>query len=278
MFTAIHTKSNFYKRFGAIASLKFRDFKMGTLNNISSIIGLEDQPGPVAGFEQSYFSLRQYEQRIHTDQQLLALPDVPKQHLYHSEWRIRKQSCGRLITYLRKKKNPLKVLEVGCGNAWLSAKIAAITGTDVMGIDPNTEEIKQARRVFKHNNLHLAAMDFAGSDLKEQEFDIILFAAAIQYCPSMSEVIAKAQNYLAKEGEIHILDTHLYASSEVAAAKKRTITYFTEMGFPKMAGFYFHHQLKELNGLNYRVMYNPNSWLNRLVFKSPFYWIRIKAN
>jgi ubiquinone/menaquinone biosynthesis C-methylase UbiE len=251
---------------------------MGTLNNISSIIHLEDQPRAIAGFEQSYFSLRQHEQRIYTDQQLLALPDVPEQHLYHSEWRIRKQSCCRLITYLRKKKKPLRVLEVGCGNAWLSAKIAAITGTDVIGIDPNTEEIKQGRRVFKHNNLHLIDLDFASADLDAQKFDIILFAAAIQYFPSISEIIVKAQNCLTKEGEIHILDTHFYGSSAVEGAKKRTIAYFTEMGFPEMAGFYFHHQLKDLKGENYRVMHDPRSWLNQLIFKNPFYWICIKPS
>jgi ubiquinone/menaquinone biosynthesis C-methylase UbiE len=251
---------------------------METPDNRSAIVHLEDQPGAVATFEQSYFSLRQHEQRIYTDQQLLALPDVPKAHLYHSEWRIRKQSHRKLISYLKNKKKPLKVLEVGCGNAWLSAKIAAIAATDVTGIDPNREEIKQGRRVFKQDNLHLIALDFASADFAAERFDLVLFAASIQYFPSMSEIITKAQSCLTKEGEIHIIDTRLYGSSEVTAAKKRTVDYFTKMGFPEMAEFYFHHELKELKTPKYKVMHDPSSWLNRLIFKNPFYWICIKAN
>ena len=66
--------------------------------------------------------------------------------------RMRKISCDRLLRYIRKKDISPDVLEVGCGNGWLTAKIAGVTGGKVTGLDTNHLEIEQAKRVFGHMN------------------------------------------------------------------------------------------------------------------------------
>ncbi|MBB2144647.1 methyltransferase domain-containing protein [Pedobacter sp. LMG 31464] len=246
---------------------------MEVLDNISHVRSLNDR---LNSFEFSYLSLREKEQRIYTDKELAILPNVPKSHVYYKEWQIRRQSAERFINYLKKKNRPLKVLEIGCGNAWLSSKIAELNFTNVVGIDTNREEIKQASRIFKKDNLELKALNFSTEAMSDMRFDIILFAASIQYFPSIQEIIAKSKQYLLKKGEIHLIDTNFYDSITAIEAKKRTQLYFTKMGFPEMDKFYFHHQLDELTNFNYQVIYNPKLLLNRLFIKNPFYWICIK--
>ena len=101
-------------------------------------------------FEDLYIAVRQQEKRIYTDEQLQLLPDID--HLYYDELKIRKRSSERLIAYLEKKHKYLRILEVGCGNGWLSAKLSNIPNTKVTGLDINQLEIEQANRVFKKDN------------------------------------------------------------------------------------------------------------------------------
>jgi ubiquinone/menaquinone biosynthesis C-methylase UbiE len=246
------------------------------LNDIADVEQLDNRSRSNTSFERSYLSLRLKEQRIYTDEQLASLPEVPKNHLYHHEWHIRAQSAKKLINYLKKKKKPLRILEIGCGNAWLSAKIAQETKAEITGIDPNREEVMQGKRVFKKSNLMLEVLDFETENLGDEKFNIILFAASVQYFPSMQKILTKTKQYLSENGEIHLIDSNFYNLLTVMEAKKRTQVYFSKMGFPEMALFYFHHQLDQLKDFNYEILYNPKSPLNRLLVKNPFYWICIK--
>ncbi|HET6768518.1 MAG TPA: hypothetical protein VFH08_14000, partial [Chitinophagaceae bacterium] len=71
--------------------------------------------------------LRKKEQRLYTDGEVRNLPQVPVTHLHFKEWLVRKRSCDRLIKYLDKKNKRLHILEIGCGNGWLSAQLAKNT-------------------------------------------------------------------------------------------------------------------------------------------------------
>ena len=71
-------------------------------------------------FEQLYIKLRNQEKRIYEDEEVAWLPDVSEDNIHKKEWRIRKASCQKLTHYLSSKKRALKILEVGCGNGWLS--------------------------------------------------------------------------------------------------------------------------------------------------------------
>src|SRR5258708_4522573 len=94
------------------------------------------------------------------------------------------RSSERLITYLEKKHKPLRILEVGCGNGWLSAKLSNIPNTRVTGLDINQVEIEQAQRVFKIDNLDFIYDSFNESTFENENFDVIIFAASLQYFPS----------------------------------------------------------------------------------------------
>lgn len=228
------------------------------------------------GFEQLYIDLRIHEKRLYTDDEVMWLPDVSSDDVHSQEWKIRKASCRRLTRYLAAKKKALKILEVGCGNGWLSYHLSQIPGSNVVGLDVNFFELQQASRVFAATpNLRFIYGDL--NDVQNDKFDIIVFAASIQYFRSFSDIIQSALTRLNTDAEIHIIDSHFYYQTELEAARQRSRQYFDSKGFDKMDGFYFHHTLKDLDDFNAEILYNPNSLINRILKKrSPFHWVCIK--
>lgn len=233
-----------------------------------------------AHFEAAYIAARQKEHRYYTNHEVLQLPEIDVMHAHYNEWQIRKKTCNRLTAYLADKKRPLHILEVGCGNGWLSAKLADIQHCTVLGTDINETELKQAIEVFgERSNLSFEYKDIREDVSAVRQFDIIVFAASIQYFGSLPEILKSANRLLPEHGEIHILDTIFYKKDQVPAAQQRTRTYYDSMGNSAMTGYYFHHTLDELKSFSHTILYNPRSILNRTVNRhDPFFWIRIDTH
>lgn len=227
-------------------------------------------------FGDLYIDVRYKEKRILSDSQVMFLPDIDENHIHFREWQVRKQSARRLIDYLKAKNKPLNILEIGCGNGWLSSKLHAMKGSKVTGIDINEPEILQAKRLFEQDNLEFVCTGFNPGMFNGEKFDVILFAASIQYFSSLKEVLTDALSCLKKNGEIHITDTNFYTITEAGRAAKRSKYYYTMMGFPEMAAHYFHHTINQVREFNYRVLFNPHRLVNKITKKNPFYWIVIK--
>ncbi|MFI5187887.1 MAG: class I SAM-dependent methyltransferase [Chitinophagales bacterium] len=228
-------------------------------------------------FEEQYISVRQKENRLYTDEQVKWLPEIEPSHLHHKEWQIRSNSCNKLVQYLSNKKRELNILEVGCGNGWLCSQLSKIPGSNVAGIDVNKTELDQAKRVFDPiENLEFFNCEIVDESIADEKFDAILFAASIQYFPSITETLTMALQLLNPDGEIHILDTFFYKSSELEMARKRSAEYYESIGFPDMSNHYFHHCIDELKPYHYKLFHNPDLIINRLMKnKNPFHWICI---
>jgi SAM-dependent methyltransferase len=228
-------------------------------------------------FEERYLSLREKEGRIYSDEQVLQLPNIEKNHPHYNEWQIRKETCNRLRNYFEKRSSPLKILEVGCGNGWLAHQLSEIPGSKVTGIDINFKELQQATRVFNHiPNLQFIHGGINSNETEDALYDFIVFAASIQYFSSLKEILNQAIRKLKSNGEIHIIDTNFYNPGEINAAKERSAKYFSDLGFPEMTEHYFHHSPDELNFFRFETPYQP-SFFNRLSNnKNPFPWFCIK--
>ena len=229
-------------------------------------------------FEKLYISLRKKEGRLFTLKEIKNLPDVPASHPHFKEWKIRKKSCNKLLRYLKKERRFYDVLEIGCGNGWLCSHFASALLGEVTGVDVNTVEIRQAQKAFSGiRNLHFISGDIRDGIIIDKKFDLIIFAASIQYFKSASEIIKIAMRHLTLQGEIHIIDSPFYSKEQRVLAQQRTKDYFNRIGFPDMCRFYFHHTTAEFEPFNYKIIYNPHSLMNKLMFrKNPFYWIIIK--
>jgi ubiquinone/menaquinone biosynthesis C-methylase UbiE len=226
-------------------------------------------------FEENYLLVRQKEDRLYTDEQVKRLPEIEQSHPHYKEWRIRAGSCNRLIQHLSDKKRKLNILDVGCGNGWLCHHLSKIPGGEVAGIDINKTELEQAKRVFDSmEDLEFFYGEIIDEGIRNEKFDAIIFAASIQYFPSLDQILPLALELLNPEGEIHILDSHFYKPSELEMARKRTFDYYQSIQFPEMSKHYFHHCLDELKPYNYKMVYNPDLIINRLIKnKNPFHWI-----
>lgn len=228
-------------------------------------------------FEKLYLSVRNKEHRVYTNNELLTLPDINLTHIHHDEWHVRKASSKKLIHYFEKKNKPLQILEIGCGNGWLSHKLAEIPQTKVTGLDINYAELEQGASVFLEKNLQFVYGDIRKNVLQNLQFDMIVFAASVSYFSSLHEIIKIAIQHLTVEGEIHLIDSFFYDKENILAAKQRCKTYYRELGFQEMADSYFHHLLDDFKDFNYVVMQEQNQLLKKIISKkSVFPWIRIQ--
>ncbi|HEX9509185.1 MAG TPA: class I SAM-dependent methyltransferase [Puia sp.] len=228
--------------------------------------------------EEQYSGSRSRENRSYTDEEVALLPDIAEDHPHHREWLIRQLSCRRLTRYLTFKKQEASILEIGCGNGWLSSQLAMVPGSRVVGLDLNLMGLQQAARVFDYQpNLKFIYGDFRSGILQGLSFDIIVFAASIQYFPSLRSILETALEHLNKDGEIHILDTRFFRPKELEAARKLTASYYASLGFPEMAKHIFHPGIRELGAFNHRYLYNPRSFRNRLFGKkTECPWISVR--
>jgi 2-polyprenyl-3-methyl-5-hydroxy-6-metoxy-1,4-benzoquinol methylase len=181
----------------------------------------------------------------YTDREVAGLPFIEKEHSHFKEWKRRQASCRRLIRYLADKKKAAGILEVGCGNGWLSHQLSTVPGSRVVGLDLNFIELRQAARVFHGKpNLKFIYGDFYSDVLQDLSYDIIVLAAVIPHFPSLTSVLEKALPHLRPRGEIHILDSCLYE--------------------PDLAPFH------------YQYRYDPRSFWNRLRGRGgDFPWISV---
>jgi ubiquinone/menaquinone biosynthesis C-methylase UbiE len=233
-------------------------------------------------FEVLYLLLRKKENRVYGDDIVKTLPEVPPTHPLTNEWQFRKFSSQNLLRYLTTKKDNPKILELGCGNGWLSHKLATLPHSEVVGVDINEQELLQASRVFgKQGNISFAYADINNVEIHYSHFDYIILSASLQYFGDLTLLFSRLFSLLKKKGEIHILDTPVYQPADVHAAHERSERYFTDAGFAFMSRHYHHHNWEILKRFTLNIQYNPHLLLNRIKRKfsraSPFPWIIITA-
>jgi len=231
-------------------------------------------------FEKKYIQIRALESRLYTDEELTQLPDIYPAHPHCGEWQLRKRSARRLIHYISSRKASPEILEVGCGNGWLTHLLAEIPGSKVMGADINFTELQQAARVFSNDpNLRFIHGDIRTGILRDRQFDYIVFSASMEYFPSLKKILHLCLAYLRPGGEVHILDTPFCRPEEIKLEERRTQAYYSSFGYPEMADYYYHHTLTDLRSFHYAVLYNPKAMRNRFFRrKNPYPWVRIRNN
>ena len=224
---------------------------------------------PSNDFEQAYIDVRSKENRVHDDVFVKNLPNVPKTHPHYKEWEKRKWTLSKFLKYL-KQDSPKSILEIGCGNGWLSQQIAPHSKS-VFGLDVGQLELEQAARCSVHENVHyLCCSDW--NLLPETQFDRIVFAGSFQYFEITPHFWKQLYRLLKVDGEIHILDTQFYSKVDTEGAKKRSEDYFSKIGNANASDYYYHQDWDALPE-NFVTKYIP-SQLNK-VFRnrSPFPWV-----
>lgn len=234
-------------------------------------------------FEAAYIAVREAEQRIYDDAVVRHLPVIDAGHPLAQEWRIRENTLKKFLHHLRRSRRPRTLLDIGCGNGWMSHHISTVKNCRVIGLDLNRPELAQAVRVFGGSeNLTFLYGDVLRDNFPTTALDIILLASSIQYFPDVSLLIERLLSLLKPGGEIHILDSPFYAAEEIAAARERSRQYYQEMGYPEMAQQYFHHSRKSLVAYKPKMLHQPGTFAARVRQRikgtpaSPFPWFYIR--
>lgn len=232
-------------------------------------------------FESIYLKVRDKEKRIYPDDELINLPFASKKNIHKKEWNLRAKSYSRSKEYLRQKKDNLNILDLGCGNGWFSGQLSKSLNHYFYCVDVNLTELTQGRRVFNSNQIKFIYADLFTAYIPKTFFDVVIINAVVQYFPDFKKLFNHILTLLKTNGEIHIIDSPVYKSAEGGNARQRTMDYYSMMDFQEMAKHFHHHTWDELSAYNYKILYNPRSFMKRLkrilsIKDSPFPWIRIK--
>ena len=230
-------------------------------------------------FETTYLKVREKEDRIYSDNELKKLPFATDTNPHKKEWGLRAKSYLRFKNYLKSCNEVIKILDLGCGNGWFCGQLSKSYNHSYYCIDINQTELIQGSKVFNSQNIKFNYADIFEIVFSENSFDIITINAAIQYFPDLKKLLDKLFTILTAQGEIHIIDSPIYSETEATKAKQRTQDYYSAMGFTEMIEKYHHHTWNEFRDLNYKILYNPQSVINKfrkvLSGDSPFPWIKI---
>lgn len=242
-------------------------------------------PAPYEQKERLYRKARQAEGRWLSDEALRGLPEQAPYPALRQEWRWRRRSFVRFERYLEYKNRPgapHRLLDLGCGNGWMSNRLAQHPQRTVWGMDLNMEELTQATRVFGRENLRFIYADVENSpDLTQSvgTFDYIVLAASVQYFPDLTRLLRSLQVLLRPGGEVHLLDSAFYPDESARkAAYQRSEAYYTRIGVPEMAGHYYHHvwpEARQLGAENLNASVKT-LFLQQLKWLPPFPWLRFR--
>ncbi len=228
-----------------------------------------------------YLRVREKEGRLYADEVVRNLPEVPTNHPLKQEWQRRAESMRRLMHHVERQQRPMRILELGCGNGWLSHRLATLREVRVWGMDRLSSELAQAARVFGDSRTAFLAGDIWRAPFEAAAFDIAIIASAIQYFPDLRALVDRLCELVGPKGEVHIIDSPLYDEDDVELAQERTRAYYAALGFPEMASHYFHHTYAEMKQFSPQWLYRPDSFQARVSRSlgsatSPFPWLCIR--
>jgi len=215
-------------------------------------------------FSELYTKVRKKERRLYDDQTLVKLPVISKQHPLHNEWKMRGNTLKMLKHYLQKRLDILNILDLGCGNGWMSNKLSGITGKTIFAVDVNNEELKQAARVFRKDNLIFIHADIFKLDPSFFQFDAIIISGALSYFFNPKMVLENCLTLLKTNGELHMIDNLFYSPAEIENAKKRSENYFAKLGYPEMSKHFYHLNKELLKDFQTSIIYKPNRMFNKI--------------
>ncbi len=224
-------------------------------------------------FEELYLRAMRKENRIYSDSEVKELPNTFFYNLHRQEWEIREQSFTRLLHYFRKNQSPSQILDLGCGNGWLSDRIARMEHFEVSGLDISLFGLHQAARVFNRTNLAFYYGDLYEDIFPAGHFDCLILNQSIEFFPDLAQLLNRCRYFLKTGGEIHILDSPLFAEKELDTVRKSSLDHFESIGVPEMSAVYFHHSKSSLNTFDYQYLYRPRKLFRKN--DSPYPWIRI---
>jgi SAM-dependent methyltransferase len=210
-----------------------------------------------------------------------ALPFKDLSGNFSADWAIRARSYNVLVktvlTRLQDRlRRPLKVLDLGAGNGWLSNRLAA-QGDRVIAVDLLINE-QDGLGAWKHYEFPFIPMqaEFNHLPVIDRFADVVIFNASFHYSEDYKETLKEALRILDEAGLIVIMDSPIYRqrTSGEKMVEEREADFLSRYGFASDAleseNFLTHQQMDELGkslGIRWqyiRPFYGLRWWLRPL--------------
>jgi SAM-dependent methyltransferase len=189
------------------------------------------KPSALQRFAEDYAAHRQAEGRGHAGDELLALPDVRSGPLA-KQWAVRArtfeafraQVVRPMATFVG---SPLKVLDLGAGNGWLSYRVA-LEGHYATALDIRDDRVDGLGASLPFldrtgGRMRIAVASFEAVPATDASFDIAVFNASLHYATDLAAVLAEGARVVRPGGRLAILDSPFYrreADGEAMVAQK----------------------------------------------------------
>jgi SAM-dependent methyltransferase len=223
-----------------------------------------------SGFIQDYETVRRAEGRASTDATYYrTLPYHPT-----NDWRIRAKSFDVFLKYVivpaEKRNNPLRILDLGAGNGWLSNRLAA-RGHAVAAVDLTVNDFDGlgCYRFYESAFLPVQA-EFDHLPFEDNSIDILLFNASLHYSVNYEKTLGEALRTLGHGRKLVVVDSPVYHDADSGSGMVRE----REEQFRKSYGF-ASDSLHSENYLTYIRLDDLAHQLNLAwEFITPFYGYR----
>lgn len=227
-------------------------------------------------FIKEYETIRRAEGRGAQDPSFYrALPFEDLSGQFQGDWRIRARSyrvlLKRVLPPMEKEvSQPLKVLDLGAGNGWLSNRLT-MHGHHLAAVDLAVNQFDGlgAHRNY-HTNFTPVQAEFDRLPFHTDDADLVIFNAAFHYATSYLDTLKESLRVLRRGGQVVIMDTPIYHHPESGEqmVREREAQFEAQFGFPSNA-------LPSENFLTYRRL---DSLADKLKLRcstfTPFYGLR----
>ncbi len=144
-------------------------------------------------------------------------------------WKIRARTYDRFLLHFSREVRKVQLLDIGAGNCWFAARIAAL-GHSVVALDINLDPLDglgALRRFPREQASRIVPVraDFDAAPFGSGSFDVAVFNASLHYSPDVTGTISRTMDLLKKGGVLYVLDTPVYrnpvAGTEMIQERKR---------------------------------------------------------
>ncbi len=200
-----------------------------------------------------------------------ALPHVDQDDPQRNIWRIRERSFERLLRLIGNGK-PLKILDVGAGNGWLTNQLAR-HGHTLAALDlADDSRDGLGARVHYATDFEAYQAEFDRMPFGEAQFDVVIFNAALHYADALSVTLREARRVMRSDGRIMVMDSPYYSrpTSGTTMLADREANFARQYGLNRQVrtiGFLTRADLEQSAakaGLELDIWAEDNRWATRL--------------
>jgi SAM-dependent methyltransferase len=193
-------------------------------------------------FVEDYQFVRAAEGRGSTeDSYYLALPDRDLSGRNGAQWAIRASTfhyIERKILPSIASRTPLRILDLGAGNGWMSYRLALqehepvaidLIANDQDGLEAADHYRKYLPELFRRFQAEIDNLPF-----DDGQFDLVIFNASFHYSENYEKTLGEALRCTRKGGTVLIADTPWYSNEQSGARmlEERRAFFTKTYGFP----------------------------------------------